>query len=71
MQVRSESKETIYRQDYAITKAEAPYLGDPAHTAREDGRHAGRVVLVLSEPAPVKAAAFQQQAAHLRGNNKL
>lgn len=44
-----------------------PYLGNPAHTARENGRHTGGVVVMFREPAPIKTAAFQQQAAHLLG----
>lgn len=54
-------------QDRLSPTAELHYLGDPAHTARGDGTHAGRIVVILWELASVKTAAFQEQAAHLSG----
>lgn len=46
-------------QDCLIPTAELYYLGDPAHTARGDRTHAGRIVVILGELASIKTAAFQ------------
>ena len=43
----------------------ATYVRDPGHVAGRDGRHAGRVMLVLRQTCAVEGTALQLEPTHL------
>lgn len=58
-------RENLSVNDGVRSCVSGTYLWSPAHKAREDGRHAGGVVLVFWKAIAIKAASFQQQTTDL------